>query len=167
MYIMVDNLKTLGQVAKHLGVAEHRLIHLCESGVVDPVQDASGRGTVRRFDGANVLAFALSLELQGWGMQVDSLRRVVRLMLRVSDKLREKGDNRDLISAVAEEADGLMATFFLPDLVVFENVTGYVLALKLDDQGQPHPCENQVSWPEGQVSSLRVNLQALARRLRP
>lgn len=167
MTIMERELKTLGQVAEILDVPEHRLIHLCESGVIEPVQDARGRGTVRRFDEANVLSFALCLELQRWNVQVDLLKRIVRLLSQVEKHLKLRGDRRDLIAAIAGEQDGLMANFFLPHTVVFQNATGNVLSAKLDEEGLPHRLDSQRVWPEGELSSLRVNLQALARHLQP
>ncbi len=48
-----------------LGEPQHRLIYLCEKGVVEPdLQDAKGRGSSRRFSGRNVLEFAVALRLR-------------------------------------------------------------------------------------------------------
>ena len=56
---------TLSQAARLLGEAQHRLIYLCEKGVVQPdLQDAEGRGSSRRFSGRNLLEFAVALRLR-------------------------------------------------------------------------------------------------------
>jgi DNA-binding transcriptional MerR regulator len=56
---------TLSQAARLLGEPQHRLIYLCEKGVVQPdLQDAEGRGSSRRFSGRNLLEFAVALRLR-------------------------------------------------------------------------------------------------------
>jgi hypothetical protein len=46
---------TLAEIEKKLKVEQHRLIHLCEKGVVTPdFEDAAGRGTMRRFSERNL-----------------------------------------------------------------------------------------------------------------
>lgn len=56
---------TLTEAARLLGEPQHRLIYLCEKGVVQPdIQDAEGRGSSRRFSARNLLEFALALRLR-------------------------------------------------------------------------------------------------------
>jgi DNA-binding transcriptional MerR regulator len=56
---------TLTEAARLLGEPQHRLIYLCEKGVVEPdVQDAGGRGSSRRFSNRNLLEFAVALRLR-------------------------------------------------------------------------------------------------------
>ncbi len=56
---------TLTEAARILGKPQHRLIYLCEKGVVQPdVQDAEGRGSSRRFSARNLLEFAVALRLR-------------------------------------------------------------------------------------------------------
>lgn len=56
---------TLTEAARLLGEPQHRLIYLCEKGVVEPdLQDAEGRGSSRRFSTRNLLEFALALRLR-------------------------------------------------------------------------------------------------------
>jgi hypothetical protein len=56
---------TLTEAARLLGEPQHRLIYLCEKGVVQPdIQDADGRGTSRRFSARNLLEFAVALKLR-------------------------------------------------------------------------------------------------------
>jgi hypothetical protein len=56
---------TLTQAARSLGEPQHRLIYLCEQGVVQPdLEDAKGRGSSRRFSARNLLEFAVALRLR-------------------------------------------------------------------------------------------------------
>jgi DNA-binding transcriptional MerR regulator len=56
---------TLSEAARLLGQPQHRLIYLCEKGVVHPdVEDARGRGSSRRFSARNLLEFAVALQLR-------------------------------------------------------------------------------------------------------
>ena len=56
---------TLTEAARSLGEPQHRLIYLCEKGVVQPdLQDAKGRGSSRRFSARNLLEFAIALRLR-------------------------------------------------------------------------------------------------------
>src|SRR3972149_8946826 len=56
---------TLSQTARLLKEPQHRLIYLCEKGVVRPdIQDAEGRGSSRRFSARNLLEFAVALRLR-------------------------------------------------------------------------------------------------------
>jgi hypothetical protein len=56
---------TLTEAARLLREPQHRLIYLCEKGVVQPdLEDAKGRGSSRRFSGHNLLEFAIALRLR-------------------------------------------------------------------------------------------------------
>jgi len=56
---------TMTEAARLLGEPQHRLIYLCEMGVVQPdVQDARGRGSSRRFSDRNLFEFAIALRLR-------------------------------------------------------------------------------------------------------
>jgi len=56
---------TLTQAARLLREPQHRLIYLCEKGVVEPdLQDAKGRGSSRLFSARNLLEFAVALRLR-------------------------------------------------------------------------------------------------------
>src|SRR5438093_10425565 len=56
---------TLTKAARSLEEPQHRLIYLCEKGVVQPdLQDAEGRGSSRRFSARNLLEFAVALRLR-------------------------------------------------------------------------------------------------------
>jgi hypothetical protein len=73
---------TLTQAARALGVAQHKLIHLCEKGVVLPdLYDARGRGSSRGFSRRNFFEFAVALEMRRLGLPVALIRAIV-LVLR-------------------------------------------------------------------------------------
>jgi DNA-binding transcriptional MerR regulator len=56
---------TLSEAARLLETQQHRLIYLCEKGVVQPdLEDAHGRGSSRRFSARNLLEFAIALRLR-------------------------------------------------------------------------------------------------------
>jgi DNA-binding transcriptional MerR regulator len=56
---------TLTEAARLLGEPQHRLIYLCEKGVVQPdLEDAKGRGSSRRFSAHNLLEFAIAVRLR-------------------------------------------------------------------------------------------------------
>lgn len=56
---------TLTEAARLLGEPQHRLIYLCEKGVVQPdLRNAEGRGSSRRFSARNLLEFAFALRLR-------------------------------------------------------------------------------------------------------
>ena len=77
---------SLTDAAKLLGEPQHRLIYLCEKGVVRPdIQDAEGRGSRRRFSARNMLEFAVALRLRELEMAV-SLAAVVIYVLRAFER---------------------------------------------------------------------------------
>ena len=56
---------TMTQAARMLGQPQHRLIYLCEKGVVEPdLRSAEGRGTSRGFSRRNLLEFSVALHLR-------------------------------------------------------------------------------------------------------
>lgn len=72
----MNDLRTTPEVAELLGVEPHRVIYLCEKGVVKPEVGAAGRGSVRRFNDDNLFVSALALELQRWGVESRLLQAV-------------------------------------------------------------------------------------------
>jgi DNA-binding transcriptional MerR regulator len=53
---------TLSEIARRLDVPQHKLIHLCEKGVVVPeIHDAAGRGSSRVFSANNFLELAVAV----------------------------------------------------------------------------------------------------------
>ena len=55
---------TLSEIARFLQQPQHRLIYLCEKGVITPdFADAQGRGSSRRFSARNILEISIALTL--------------------------------------------------------------------------------------------------------
>jgi hypothetical protein len=72
---------TLTQAAQVLQVPQHKLIHLCEKGVVVPeIHDARGRGSSRGFSRRNLFEFAVALEMRRLDLPVKLARAVLRVL---------------------------------------------------------------------------------------
>lgn len=72
---------TLAQIEEKLKEPQHRLIHLCEKEVIKPdFEDASGRGTMRRFSERNLFEFAVALELRRFDLPVAYIAPIFRIL---------------------------------------------------------------------------------------
>ena len=72
---------TLSEVARLFGQPQHRLIHLCEKGVVRAdFEEARGRGSSRRFSRRNLLQFAVALKLRELMVPVAPIGAVVHVL---------------------------------------------------------------------------------------
>ena len=72
---------TLTEAARLLEEPQHRLIYMCEKGVVEPdVQDAEGRGSSRRFSNRNLLEFAVALRLRDLELPATLIGAVVHVI---------------------------------------------------------------------------------------
>lgn len=61
---MIDGELTLTKISRVLNEPQHRLIYLCEKGVIIPDgSDAKGRGSSRRFSSRNLFEFSVALTL--------------------------------------------------------------------------------------------------------
>ena len=70
---------------------QHRLIYLCEKGVIRPdFQDAEGRGSSRRFSARNLLEFAVALRLREFEIQVSLIAAVTYVLRAFETSLRKK-----------------------------------------------------------------------------
>jgi DNA-binding transcriptional MerR regulator len=82
---------SLSEVARRLDVPQHRLIHLCEKGVVVPdVHDAAGRGSSRLFSSRNVLELALALRLREMMLPVATASAVIHVLRAFESQLRQE-----------------------------------------------------------------------------
>ena len=71
----------LSDIQKRLGIEQHRLIHLCEKGVIIPdLEDSAGRGTMRRFSERNLFEFAVALELRRFLLPLTYIAPVIRML---------------------------------------------------------------------------------------
>jgi DNA-binding transcriptional MerR regulator len=98
-------LKTMKEVADHLNQPAHRIIHLCETGVVHPTVDAAGRGSVRRFSRDDTFRILLALQLQDAGVQVPLIKPLMdhldRLLeIREIKEFRHRLDPFDLVEVI-------------------------------------------------------------------
>ena len=72
---------TLSEIARRLDVPQHRLIHLCEKGVVVPeVHGAAGRGSSRVFSSRNFLELAVALRLRDMMLPVAAVGAVIHVL---------------------------------------------------------------------------------------
>lgn len=95
---------TLSDVAQRLGVAQHRLIHLCEKGVVSPdLQDATGRGSSRVFSVRNLLELAIALRLREMMLPVSTVRAITEVLRRFEGRLEQELPGFSLPMSLREE----------------------------------------------------------------
>jgi DNA-binding transcriptional MerR regulator len=86
-----DRSFTLSEIARRLDVPQHRLIHLCEKGVVVPdVHGAAGRGSSRVFSSKNFLELAVALRLRDMMLPVATVGAVVHVLRAFEQRLREE-----------------------------------------------------------------------------
>ncbi len=72
---------SLTEAARLLGEPQHRLIYLCEKGVIQAdLQEAEGRGSSRRFSSRNLLEFGVALRLRTLGIPVSICGAVVYVL---------------------------------------------------------------------------------------
>lgn len=82
---------TLTEVSRILSEPQHRLIHLCEKGVVDPdLHDAHGRGSSRLFSGRNVLEFAIALRLRAMNQPVVVAKAAIYVLRRFEGEVSKQ-----------------------------------------------------------------------------
>lgn len=82
---------TLTEVARLLGEPQHRLIYLCEKGVVQPdFEDAKGRGSSRRFSAHNLLEFAIALRLRELGIPAPSMGAITYTLRAFKRKVQQQ-----------------------------------------------------------------------------
>jgi len=95
---------TLSEVAVRLDVAQHRLIHLCERGVVTPdLQDASGRGSSRRFSTRNYLEFGIALRMRELMMPVAVIGVTLRVLRSFERSVGHEIDSFALPESLRED----------------------------------------------------------------
>jgi DNA-binding transcriptional MerR regulator len=180
---------TLTDIARKLDVPQHRLIHLCEKGVVVPeVHDAAGRGSSRVFSPQNYLELAVSLRLRDMFVPVTVLRGVIHVLRGFGDEIQKDRGGRLLIDRLRQPnspelqiifSDGQVLYFLLrrgsaaPRL--FGGIPLQVLGAdpgRLGDAQRPrsrqlHDVEpNDFGGPEGsQFVRMELNVNAVARSL--
>jgi DNA-binding transcriptional MerR regulator len=82
---------TLSEIARRLDVPQHRLIHLCEKGVVVPeIHDAAGRGSSRVFSVDNFLELTVALRLRDMLLPVSVVGAIVHVLHGFGQELERK-----------------------------------------------------------------------------
>ena len=82
---------TLSESARLLGQPQHRLIYLCEKGVIVPdLGDAHGRGSSRRFSARNLLEFEIALKLRELTVPVGSIAAILYALRAFEAKVAEQ-----------------------------------------------------------------------------
>lgn len=114
---------TLSEIARQLDVPQHRLIHLCEKGVVVPdVHGAAGRGSSRIFSERNFLELAVALRLRDLMLPVAAVGAVVHVLGAFEEQLRQDPPHFALAQSLRENrapdlrviiSDGLTVYFSL------------------------------------------------------
>jgi DNA-binding transcriptional MerR regulator len=96
---------TLTEIARRLDVAQHRLIHLCEKGVVIPeVQAATGRGSSRVFSLLNYLELAVALRLRDMFIPVATLRGILHVLRRFGQEIGKARPDQTLVAHLLEKS---------------------------------------------------------------
>jgi DNA-binding transcriptional MerR regulator len=89
---------TLTDIARRLDVPQHRLIHLCEKGVVVPeVHEAAGRGSSRVFSSLNFLELAVALRLRDMFLPVSAARGIVHVLRTFGEAMQGRQKNFSLV----------------------------------------------------------------------
>jgi DNA-binding transcriptional MerR regulator len=92
---------TLSEAARILAEPQHRLIYLCEKGVVVPdFAIAKGRGSSRRFSARNLLEFAVVLKLRELTLPVDTVAAIIHVLRAFETKVADEIKGFDLIHSL-------------------------------------------------------------------
>jgi len=92
---------TLSEAARFLAEPQHRLIYLCEKGVVVPdFGNAKGRGSSRRFSARNLLEFAVVLKLRELTLPVDTVAAIIHVLRAFETKVADEIKGFDLIHSL-------------------------------------------------------------------
>jgi DNA-binding transcriptional MerR regulator len=95
----------LSETARLLGEPQHRLIYLCEKGVVVPdLGNAKGRGSSRRFSARNLLEFAVTLKLRELTLPVDTVSAIIRILRTFEGKISKEIHGFDLVHGLREKS---------------------------------------------------------------
>jgi DNA-binding transcriptional MerR regulator len=102
--IMTRSEWTLSEAARLLGQPQHRLIYLCEKGVVVPeVGNAKGRGSSRRFSARNLLEFSVALKLRELTLPVDTVAAIIHVLHTCEGKIRKEIRGFDLVRGLRQK----------------------------------------------------------------
>jgi len=112
---------SLSGAARLLGQPQHRLIYLCEKGVILPdLGDAEGRGSSRRFSERNLLEFAVALSLRELTVPVASVAAIIYALRAFERKVAREIPGFSLVSNLrAAHAPNLQVILTSPGRLYF------------------------------------------------
>ena len=159
---------TLKEIQFKLGTEQHRLIHLCEKGVIEPdFQQTEGRGRWRRFSKRNLFEFALALELRKYEMPVQFVGVCIRLM-RSFEKSVQKLDPKVQIPDSIIKGKFTLRIFdgeYLVFSIGSKVNLGFNLKKLLSGQAKQMKPEKMTKLPTDFSSQLEVNLSEIVKKL--
>jgi DNA-binding transcriptional MerR regulator len=117
---------TLSEIARRLDVPQHRLIHLCEKGVVVPeVHDAAGRGSSRVFSADNFLELNIALRLRDMMLPVSVIGAIIHVLHQFGKELEGRdsasladslrGPHSPELRVILSDGEVIYFTLALPD----------------------------------------------------
>lgn len=164
-------IKTLKEVSHICIRPAHRIIHLCETGVVRPAVDAAGRGSVRRFSRDDIFYLLLALDLQDAGVEVPLIKPLIEALhklMRISEikKLVEKYGLPDLVGVINHigSIDDPVLVFLTPPARVALVTPKFSVPIGPGIGVELHRKIDRHFWHRG--VSIVANLTDLAERLR-
>jgi DNA-binding transcriptional MerR regulator len=96
-----DDVFTIPEIARRLEVAQHRLIHLCEKGVVVPeIHDAHGRGSSRVCSARNFLELAVAVRLRDMMLPVAIVGAVIHVLRVFEARLQGEWPDFSLVESL-------------------------------------------------------------------
>jgi DNA-binding transcriptional MerR regulator len=162
-----DDLKTLKLVAEWIKRPPHRLIHLCEEGIVVPEVDAEGRGSMRRFNRENIYRLLIGLHMQEIGLQVPIIRQLMEaldqlMQIKEIIELKREIEDYDLPAVIKNLGDPEFGV--LAFLNLNERVDLFIPKLKIIPRERPSinltTLAGSTIW--GGPVTITVNLWGLA-----
>ncbi len=153
-----DGVWTLSEVARLFGQPQHRLIHLCEKGVIRAdFEEARGRGSSRRFSRRNLLQFAVALKLRELMVPVAPIGAVVHVLDAFEKVLAREMPGFRLPDSLAESGAPELRVIITDGCILF-----FALHLKNSDPKLFGGIDLDAVAAEGPVVAGRVS-----RRLKP
>ena len=134
---------SLTRAARALDQPQHRLIYLCDQGVVRPdVEDARGRGSSRLFSARNLLEFAVALELRALQIPASTLVAVVHVLRAFEKGVQERSSETDSDSdfGIRFELPHFLRGSVAPDLrIVVGDGRRLYVSIRPTGVDPPHP----------------------------
>lgn len=170
-----DESYTLAEIQAKLGVEQHRLIHFCEKGVILPdYEDASGRGTVRRFSERNLFEFAVALELRRFLLPIAYITPIIRVLEAFESYAAKEIKTFSLPESLQKKSIGLSIIITEGKNLVFQmrqsGRMGYIGVLDISKMNVPKNAMNRVKNLSQDptiftISRFEINLTKIAQSL--